>query len=188
MTRLANPRLEAGGTTEWWGGAKTSAVADARYRARCSHRPGAPRHPASRRGLIALSLLALAACQQQAEQPAKNKVAAAAPAQPGAPKVTIAAKYRGEWSLDLRTCGGQTDQRLIVKADSINFYGTNAPLTRLEDQPDGSVEALAHVSDNTGGYDVVNRYRLSEDGRSMTLTGAVDQPPVKLKRCPEQAA
>lgn len=136
---------------------------------------------------VPLALLALAACQQKAEQP-KNQTAAAAPAKPAAPKVTIAAKYQGEWSLDLATCGRQTDQRLIVAADRINFYGADAPLTRLEEQPDGSVEALAHVTDNTGGYDVANRYKLSEDGKAMTLTGAPGQPPVRLKRCPEQAA
>lgn len=133
-----------------------------------------------------LALLALAACQQQAEQPAQKPKQAAA--KPAAPKVLIAAKYQGEWSLDLASCGSQTDQRLIVGADRINFYGADAPLTRLEEQADGSVEALAHVTDNTGGYDVANRYRLSEDGQTMTLTGAAGQPPLKLKRCPEQAA
>jgi hypothetical protein len=134
-----------------------------------------------------LLLVALAACQQKAEQP-KNEVAAAAPAKPEAPKVTIAAKYQGEWSLDLASCGDQTDQRLIVGADRINFYGADAPLTKLEEQPDGTVEALAHVTDNTGGYDVVNRYQLSDDGQSLTLTGAPGMPPVKLKRCPEREA
>lgn len=134
------------------------------------------------------ALLALAACQQQAAQPAKSEQAAAQPATPAAPKVLIAAKYRGEWSLDLATCGDQTDQRLIVSADRINFYGADAPLTAVEDQPDGSVEAMARVSDNTGGYDVANRYRVSPDGKSLTLTGAGGMPPVRLKRCPEQAA
>ena len=137
---------------------------------------------------VPLLLIALAACQQKAEAPAKNETAAATPAKPEAPKVLIAAKYQGEWSLDLASCGDQTDQRLIVGADRINFYGADAPLTKLEEQPDGTVEALAHVTDNTGGYDVVNRYKLSEDGQSLTLTGAPGQPPVKLKRCPEQAA
>jgi len=135
---------------------------------------------------VPLALLALAACQQRSEQPAPKPAEAAA--KPAVPKVLIAAKYQGEWSLDLATCGSQTDQRLIVGADRINFYGADAPLTRLEEQPDGSVEALAHVTDNTGGYDVANRYQLSDDGKSMTLTGAPGQPPVRLKRCPEQAA
>jgi curli biogenesis system outer membrane secretion channel CsgG len=135
-----------------------------------------------------LALLALAACQQKAEAPAKNETAAAAPTKAAAPKIQIAQKYQGEWSLDLVSCGNQTDQRLIVSADRINFYGADAPLTKLEEQPDGAVEALAHVTDNTGGYDVVNRYKLSDDGQTMTLTGAPGQPPVKLKRCPEQAA
>ena len=106
---------------------------------------------------------------------------------PAAPKVTIAAKYRGEWSLDPASCGSQTDQRLVVGADRINFYGADAPLTRTEEQADGSVEVLAHVTDNTGGYDVVNRYELSDDGVTLTLTGAADQPPVRLKRCPAQS-
>lgn len=134
-----------------------------------------------------LLLLALAACQQKAEQPAKTETAAT-PAKPAAPKVLIAAKYQGEWSLDLASCGDQTDQRLIVSADRINFYGADAPLTVVEEQPDGSVEAMARVTDNTGGYDVANRYSLSPDGKSLTLTGAGGQPPIHLKRCPEQTA
>lgn len=135
-----------------------------------------------------LALLALAACQQKAEAPAKNETAAVAPAKPAAPKVQIAANYVGEWSLDPATCGSQTDQRLIVAPDRINFYGADAPVTRIENQPDGSVEVLAHVTDNTGGYDVVNRYSLSPDSVTLTLTGAPGQPPVRLKRCPAKQA
>lgn len=134
-----------------------------------------------------LILLALGACQQKAEAPAKSE-RAAAPATPAAPKVLIAAKYQGEWSLDLATCGDQTDQRLIVGADRINFYGADAPLTAIEPQADGSVEAMAHVSDNTGGYDIANRYVVSPDGQHMMLTGAGGMPPVKLTRCPAPTA
>ncbi|CAM3092256.1 hypothetical protein SPAN111604_03225 [Sphingomonas antarctica] len=137
-----------------------------------------------------LLVLALAACQQKTEQPAKTETAAAVPtpAKPAAPKVLIAQKYQGEWSLDIDSCGDQTDQRLIVSADRINFYGADAPLTKLEEQPDGSVEAMAHVADNTGGYDVANRYVVSPDGQHMMLTGAPGQPPIKLTRCPAPTA
>lgn len=143
----------------------------------------------------AVGALVLTACQQQpAASPdtsgsgVTTAPPTAAPTPTAAPNTTVAIpeRFRGVWDNEAGSCDTTSDLRLEIGADRIEFYeslGTVGTVTI--ESPDSILVDLAMEGEGEK-WAVQNRYRLSNDGKTLTPSAAKDDsvPPIPRKRCP----
>ena len=141
--------------------------------------------------LLALTAgLAVGGCQklaQRSDSPAGPATPAATPAEPPVAETTgdatIPARFVGEYNLNAAQCG-TAEGRIVLAADHIAFFKTEAKFAEVEPKTPNSVDIAAKVSDETGEWTLLNTLLLSDDGSTLTLTGAQGAAPHAV-RCPD---
>lgn len=149
--------------------------------------------------LAAAAALSLAACSRseapsgsaggsEASQSAASSSSTpseslSAPPRPSAAaEITMPDAFRGEWASSAAECGSAAEGRLRIGRDAITFYESEGAVTRvvMQDPREASVELRLSGEGET--WTDARRFRLSEDGRTLTdLSGPTPFPRI---RCP----
>lgn len=149
--------------------------------------------------LAAAAALALAACSRseapsgsagmsEASQSAAASTSAPAdaPSAPPRPSAsagsTIPEALRGEWASSAAECGRADEGRLRIGPDAVTFYESEGAVTRVVMQNAREASVELRLSGEGETWTDARRFRLSEDGRTLTdLSGPTPFPRV---RCP----
>jgi hypothetical protein len=89
-------------------------------------------------------------------------------------------EFRGRWAGNRAQCGRGTDSEssLIVYADRVRFYGGWGPVYGVKRISDREIEFEAELSGEEGGVGHSTiRFRLSDNGRTLTTTILNTPPP-----------
>jgi hypothetical protein len=145
---------------------------------------------AARSVLLALGLAgALAACNPApaptpAPEPAPSPTPTPAPnpAPTPTPATTIPTQFHGSWNADPKGCVTPTnDSRLTITASELRFWESSGPVTGVTVFGPNEIEVKATLSGEGETNAVTYRYRLSEDGETLT---DVTNDGYERRRCP----
>jgi len=84
------------------------------------------------------------------------------------PDTTIPEQFRGRWAGRQTECGRAAESSLRVTADSVNFYASRGRVLAVDVMKDREIEVLLESSGEGQVWRQTRRFKLSEDGRSLT--------------------
>lgn len=129
-----------------------------------------------RKALIMLAVITLAACN--------NGTAPADKAEPAGNDVTLPEYVRGNWAIKGTSCNPDSDSRIAISANQIDFHESIATVTKAESGDMDSV--IVDVDLAAEGDTSKERYSLTpgEGGTELTLTMLGNDNSETYSRCP----
>jgi hypothetical protein len=99
-------------------------------------------------------------------------------------QATVPDRFRGRWAGSQAKCGVSSESSLAIYADRIDFYASRGRVLAVKVVSEKEVEVELESSGEGVVWRAVRRFRLSEDGRSLTDVTREDHQAVRV-RCRE---
>ena len=97
---------------------------------------------------------------------------------------TVPDQFRGRWAGTQTKCGVPSESSLAIYADRIDFYASRGRVLTVKVVSETEVEVELESSGEGQVWRSIRRFRLSEDGRSLTDVTRQDHQAVRV-RCKE---